>query len=318
MKKLSICLMLLLLTGCQNVYDVEHREQMKHQIAIQSDIESMVTYEEGEWTGLNEELDTLADEKAWGHARWNTAEDYSQWQGVALNEGMLSIENIESIEGQKAVAVIESHIGEEFTAFLNGLGEMEPWEVKEAVIGNYGVVVENWSYGEDAESVKNLYVIGSSLKFANEALQQWADELKGENMLVTAISAGEEEKLVEFSYPSTIAERKASLGGSKLTAYYQVYLNQQNEVKKVKLIFRQRGNKVNLLSEDKINEVEHFISSISKDEVNVSSLTQDIDRMLSGNLKKKKGTVGSFDYDITNYNQDSGYSKLVLVELNPS
>lgn len=321
MKKLGICLMLLCLTGCQSAYELEDKESTKinHQLAIQNEVENVGTYTKGEWEELTDKLDTLENEGDWGYSKWNIADERSQWQGAILSEGILSIDDINADSAQKAVQIIENHIGQDFTAFIKASEEMDPWELRETVIGDYGILLKNWSYGVEEEATKQLYIAKSSVKFTDEAKQQWADEICGDNMLITAISTGKEETLVEFTYPSTIAERNMGLGGDDvLTVYYQAYLNGQDEVDKIRMVFNSWGSERKVLSEAQLDSINRLISYTSKDKVDISEMQKSIETVLEGRSKGNKGLVGSFKYEVTSDVQKSGYGKFVVVELSPA
>ena len=158
MKKIALCLMLLL-TGCQSVKEVKQIDELAHTISISSSIEERVEHIGDEWIQLQETLNQLEKEDEW----WYYTDDfYSRsriQEGIMLADGMLWIEDIDTMQGKKAVEIIGEKLGSEFDAFMSSeetLQILETEGIAEKVIGTYGVVLQKIKYTDYERTVLSL------------------------------------------------------------------------------------------------------------------------------------------------------------------
>ncbi|MBU3804905.1 MAG: hypothetical protein H9872_09150 [Candidatus Cellulosilyticum pullistercoris] len=305
MKKIIICLMLLL-TGCQSVDHAMNTDKMKHSITVNSQIEETVTYiEDDEWKILEEELER-AD--AWWYYINNFNLEYLTDNGIALVDGIF-IEDINAEQSKKAIELIGAKLGKAFEDFIRSadtLETMEHGEIKETILGNYGVVlqkVKNSVY----ERV-DLYICQSNLMLKSEKERAWVEEICGNDVLLSAVSQGAEGRLLELSMPSYVMYEHL-YGTPNISAYYQVFKENYGDVRKIRMVLNQGENVESKLPENQGAVLKRLISSASDEEVEVSDLIKAIESRLSGNSGVKKGTVGKLNYSITKE------GNLVIVEL---
>lgn len=314
MKKIMIGIMLLL-TGCQSINDIKDTDRMEHRITVSSQIQETVTYTDNEWEVLLEELNQLEITGEWQYYGNGFDWRYSTDMGVAFADGMICIENIHSDQSKKAIELIGTKLGKAFDVFMDSvdtLEELELGEIKETIIGPYGVVlkkVENGMY----ERV-DLYLCKSSLMLKDEKEQAWLEEVRGNDILLSAVSQGTEGRLLELSTPTYLMNE--SLYGTKnISAYYQIFKENYGDVRKIRMVLKQGENVESKVPENQVAVLKRLIRSVSGEEVEVSGLIEAIELRLAGNSGVKKGSVGKLSYSITGESHSAGQENIVMVEL---
>ena len=307
---------MLLLTGCQSINDIKDADRMEHSITVSSQIQETVAYTDNEWTVLQEELGQLERTDEWWYYGNDFNSSYVTSVGTAFADGMICIENIHADKSRKAIELIGTKLGKAFEEFMDSvdtLEEVEPGEIKETIIGTYGVVlqkVENSMY----EGV-DLYLCKSSLMLKDEKEQAWLQEVRGNDMLLSAVSQGAEGRLLELSTPSYLM-RENLYRAQNISAYYQIYKENYGDVRKIRMVLRQGENAESKVPENQVAVLKRLISSASGEEVEVSGIVEAIESKLAGNNGVKKGAVGNLSYSITGESNSAGQGNIVMVELN--
>lgn len=317
MKKIMICLMLLL-TGCQSINDIKDTDRMEHRIIVSNQIEETVTYVDDEWTMLQEELDQLELERAdeWWYYGNDFNSNYLKNMGTVFADGVLYIEDISTDGSKKAIELIGSKLGkafEEFVGNIDTLEAMEPGEIKETIIGTYGVVLQKVQ--DDIYERVDLYLCKSSLMLKDEKEQTWLQEICDNDMLLSAVSQGAEGRLLELSTPSYLMNGILYDRQQNISAYYQIFKENYGDVRKIRMVLKQGENVESKVPENQVAVLKRLISSVSGEEVEVSGLIEAIELRLSGNSGVKKGSVGNLSYSITGESSSAGQGNIVIVEL---
>ena len=315
MKKIMICSVLLLLTGCQSINEVRDADRMNHSMTVSSRIQETVTYIDDEWIALQEELEQAERGGEW---HYQISSDYYQdlyRNGVVLSDDVLCIENISTEQSKKDIEVIATRLGKEFGTFMSNadmLEIMKPSEVKETIIGTYGIVlqkVENGMYeGFD------LYLCKSSLILKDEKEQAWLEEVCGNDVLLSAVSQGAEGHLLELSTPSRLVRGNID-GPQGISTYYQIFKGNDAAIRKIRMVIKQGENADSNISENQAEVLQRLVSSASGEEIEVSNLIEAIESRLSGKSGAKKGIVGKLSYNITQESNSVVQENMIIVEL---
>lgn len=315
MKKIMIGLMLLL-TGCQNINDINDIDRMEHRITVSSQIQETVAYTDNEWAALQEELNQLERTNEWWYYGNDLNSSYATSVGTAFADGMICIENIHEDKSRKAVELISKKLGKAFEEFIDSadtLEELELGEIKETIIGPYGVVLQKV---EDSMYERvDLYLCKSSLMLKDEKEQGWLEEVRGNDILLSAVSQGAEGRLLELSTP-TYLMRESLYRAQNVSAYYQIFKENYGDVRKIRMVLKQGENIESKVPENQVAILKRLISSVSGEEVEVSGLIEAIELRLSGHSGVKKGSVGKLNYSITGESHAAGQENTVIVELN--
>lgn len=319
MKKIMICSMLLLLTGCQSINEVRKTDRMEHSIAVSSQIEETVTYTDNEWTVLQEELDQLELKRSdeWWYYRNDFNSNYLKAMGTVFADGVLYIEDISTEGSKKAIELIGSKLGktfEEFMGSIDTLEAMEPGEIKETIIGTYGVVLQKVE--DDINERVDLYLCKSSLMLKDEKEQTWLQEICGNDILLSAVSQGAEGRLLELSTPSYLMNGSLYGRPQNISIYYQIFKENYGDVRQIRMVLRQGKDVESKVPENQVAVLKRLMSSASGEEVEVSGLIEAIESKLAGDNGVKKGTVGNLSYSITGESNSAGQGNIVMVELN--
>lgn len=313
MKKIMICSMLLLLTGCQSINEVRNTDRMNHNVAVSNQIEETVTYTANEWTALQEELEQLERTDEWWYSVDSFNAGYLTSMGIGFADGMLYIEDISTEESKKAIELIGGKLGKEFEDFIkNASEEMEPEEIKETIIGTYGVVLQKVK--DSTYERVELYLCKSSLMLKDEKEQAWLQEISGNDILLSAVSQGAERRLLELSTPTYLMSDRL-YRPQNISVYYQIFKENYGDVRNIRMVLKQGENAECKIPENQVAVLQRLVSSASGEEVEVSELCEAIESKLSGGNSKNKGTVGKLSYSITKESNSVGEGNIVIIEL---
>lgn len=305
--------MLLLLTGCQSINEVGNTDRMEHSITVSNPIEETMTYTANEWIGLQEELEQLERTGEWVHSVESFNAGYLTSRGIGAADGILWINDISADEGKKAIELIGGKLGKAFEEFIKNASEgMEPEEIKETIIGTYGVVLQKVE--DDTYERIELYLCKSSLMLKDEKEQAWLQEISGNDILLSAVSQGAEGRLLELSTPTYL------IGDSlyrpqNISVYYQIFKENYGDVRNIRMVLKQGENVEHKIPENQVAVLQRLVSSVSGEAVEVSELCEAIESKLSGGSSKNKGTVGKLSYSITKESNSVGGGTIVIVEL---
>lgn len=313
MKKIMICFMLLLLTGCQSINEVRNTDRMEHSITVNNAIEETVTYTANEWIALQEELEQLERTGEWWYSTNDFNSGYLTSMGIGSADGMLYINDISTEESKKAIELIGGKLGKAFEEFIrNASEEMQPEEIKETIIGSYGVVLQK---AEDGTYERvDLYLCKSSLMLKDEKEQAWLQETSGNDVLLSAVSQGAEGRLLELSTPTYLMS-VSIYRPQNISIYYQIFKENYGDVRNIRMVLKQGENAESKIPENQVVVLQRLISSASGEAVDVSELCEAIESKLSGGSSKNKGTVGKLSYSITKESNSVGGGNIVIVEL---
>ena len=318
MKKIALCLMLLL-TGCQSVKEVKQTDELAHAISISSSIEERVAHTGDEWTQLQETLNQLEKEDEW----WYYTNDfYSRstiQEGTMLADGMLWIDDIDTEQGKKAVEFIADKLGREFENFMsseNVLQVMETGGITEKVIGTYGVVLQKEKYSDYERTI--LYLCKSSLMLKDQKEQEWLEEICGEELILSAVSQGAENFLVEVGTPSFLMKRNM-YSWQRNGTYYQIFKENNGDIKQVKMIIKQGAQTISKIPENQEVILNKLVHQVAGQEVEIAPLINDINSSLEDKSNGvKKGVVGNLNYRISKGEDTSDQSDVFRVEIDRS
>lgn len=313
MKKIMICSMLLLLTGCQSINEVRNTDRMEHSITVNNTIEETVTYTANEWIALQEELEQLERTGEWWYSTNDFNSGYLTSMGIGSADGMLHINDISTEESKKAIELIGRELGKAFEEFIrNASEEMQPEEIKETIIGSYGVVLQK---AEDGTYERvDLYLCKSSLMLKDEKEQAWLQETSGNDVLLSAVSQGAEGRLLELSTPTYLMS-VSIYRPQDISIYYQIFKENYGDVRNIRMVLKQGENAESKIPENQVAVLQRLVSSTSGEAVDVSELCEAIESKLSGGSSRNKGTVGKLSYSITKESNSVGGGNIVIVEL---
>lgn len=313
MKKIMICFMLLLLTGCQSINEVRNTDRMEHSITVNNAIEETVTYTANEWIALQEELEQLERTGEWWYSTNDFNSGYLTSMGIGSADGMLYINDISTEESKKAIELIGRKLGKAFEEFIrNASEEMQPEEIKETIIGSYGVVLQK---AEDGTYERvDLYLCKSSLMLKDEKEQAWLQETSGNDVLLSAVSQGAEGRLLELSTPTYLVS-VSIYRPQNISVYYQIFKENYGDVRNIRMVLKQGENAESKIPKNQVAVLQRLVSSTSGEAVDVSELCEAIESKLSGGSSKNKGTVGKLSYSITKESNSVGGGNIVIVEL---
>lgn len=313
MKKIMICSMLLLLTGCQSINEVRNTNRMNHNMAVSNPIKETVIYTANEWTALQEELEQIERTDEWWYSVDSFNAGYLTSLGIGFADGMLWIEDISTDESKKAIELIGAKLGKELEEFIrNASEEMQPAEIKETIIGSYGVVLQKAEYST-YERV-DLFLCQSSLMLKDEKEQAWLQEVRGNDILLSAVSQGTEGRLLELSTPTYLMS-DSIYRPQNISIYYQIFKENYGDVRQIRMVLKQGENAECKIPENQVAVLQRLVSSASGEEVEVSELCEAIESKLSGGSSENKGTVGKLSYSITKESNSAGQGNIVIVEL---
>ena len=313
MKKIMICSMLLLLTGCQSINEVRNTDRMEHSITVNNTIEETVTYTANEWIALQEELEQLERTGEWWYSTNDFNSGYLTSMGIGSADGMLHINDISTEESKKAIELIGRKLGKAFEEFIrNASEEMQPEEIKETIIGSYGVVLQK---AEDGTYERvDLYLCKSSLMLKDEKEQAWLQETSGNDVLLSAVSQGAEGRLLELSTPTYLVS-VSIYRPQNISVYYQIFKENYGDVRNIRMVLKQGENAESKIPKNQVAVLQRLVSSTSGEAVDVSELCEAIESKLSGGSSRNKGTVGKLSYSITKESNSVGGGNIVIVEL---
>lgn len=310
---------MLLLTGCQSIEEIKDADQSAHRIGLSSQIEETVTHTDDEWIQLQEALNQLEKEKEW----WYYANDFNSRYitevGAAFADGMLWIEDIDTQQGKKAIEIIEEKLGSEFETFMNSadtLQVMETGGVTETIIDTYGVVLQKIKNSDYEQA--NLYLCKSSLMLKDQKEQEWLQEVCGEDVLLSAVSQGAEKYLIGLSTPSYLMKDNV-YRLQNISAYYHLFKESNGDIRQIKMVLKQGAEAENKMPENQAIVLKKLISRASGEEVEISSLIDDIDLKLANKGNGvNKGVVGKLSYRITKERDTFNQADMIVVELDKS
>ena len=226
---------------------------------------------------------------------------------------MLWIEDISTDESKKAIELIGAKLGKELEEFIrNASEEMQPAEIKETIIGSYGVVLQKAEYST-YERV-DLFLCQSSLMLKDEKEQAWLQEVRGNDILLSAVSQGAEGRLLELSTPTYLMS-DSIYRPQNISIYYQIFKENYGDVRQIRMVLKQGENAERKIPENQVAVLQRLVSSASGEEVEVSELCEAIESKLSGGSSENKGTVGKLSYSITKESNSAGQGNIVIVEL---
>lgn len=313
MKKIMICSMLLLLTGCQSINEIGKTDRMEHSITVSNPIEETVIYTANEWIGLQEELEQLEKTDEWWYSVESFNAGYLTSRGIGAADGILWINDISADEGKKAIELIGGKLGKAFEEFIKNASEgMEPEEIKETIIGTYGVVLQKVE--DDTYERIELHLCKSSLMLKDEKEQAWLQEISGNDILLSAVSQGAEGRLLELSTP-TYLMGDSLYRPQNISVYYQIFKENYGDVRNIRMVLKQGENVEHKIPENQVAVLQRLVSSVSGEAVEVSELCEAIESKLSGGSSKNKGTVGKLSYSITKESNSTGQGNSIIVEL---
>lgn len=313
MKKIMICSMLLLLTGCQSINEIGKTDRMEHSITVSNPIEETVIYTANEWIGLQEELEQLERTGEWVYSVESFNAGYLTSRGIGAADGILWINDISADEGKKAIELIGGKLGKAFEEFIKNASEgMEPEEIKETIIGTYGVVLQKVE--DDTYERIELYLCKSSLMLKDEKEQAWLQEISGNDILLSAVSQGAEGRLLELSTPTYLMS-DSLYRPQNISIYYQIFKENYGDVRQIRMLLKQGENAERKIPENQVAVLQRLVSSASGEAVEVSELCEAIESKLSGGSSKNKGTVGKLSYSITKESNSTGQGNSIIVEL---
>lgn len=305
--------MLLLLTGCQSINEVRNTDRMEHSITVNNTIEETVTYTANEWIALQEELEQLERTGEWWYSTNDFNSGYLTSMGIGSADGMLHINDISTEESKKAIELIGRKLGKAFEEFIrNASEEMQPEEIKETIIGSYGVVLQK---AEDGTYERvDLYLCKSSLMLKDEKEQAWLQETSGNDVLLSAVSQGAEGRLLELSTPTYLVS-VSIYRPQNISVYYQIFKENYGDVRNIRMVLKQGENAESKIPKNQVAVLQRLVSSTSGEAVDVSELCEAIESKLSGGSSRNKGTVGKLSYSITKESNSVGGGNIVIVEL---
>ena len=307
--------MILLLTGCQSINEVRDADTMNHSITVSSRIQETVTYIDDEWIALQEELEEAESGGEWHYQTNNNYYQYLYRRGIAFPEDMLSIKNINTEQNKRKIEIISTRLGEEFEAFMSNtdmLEVMESGEIKETIIGTYGIVLQKVK--KDIYEGFDLDFCISNLMLKDEKEQAWLQEICGNDVLLSAVSQGKEGYLLELGTPSCLVGENI-YSPQNISTYYQIFKHNNRDIRKIRMVFKQGQDAEDKVPENQVGVLKRLVSSASGEEVEISDLIEAIEAKLSGSRGANKGTVGKLNYSITQESNSVVQENIIIVEL---
>lgn len=228
--------------------------------------------------------------------------------GIVHYNGFIQIGNVRNEMGQEQLEIVAQTVGDEIKEFVKSCENLECNEYREQQINGYGVLVNKC----DGWTEVNIASSGISLKDTKE--KAWVDKIKGNSMLLSEVSVGENERIYELSDTAHLVESySGDLNG--LRYYYQIFKENTGSLTKARCIITQtqEGYKSKEIDESKLEPLKNLAAEFAGKDVDVTDLENDLKRVIEGKKSSCKGTLDGTQYNIQVDN--SGYYNLIIVTL---
>lgn len=242
------------------------------------------------------------------------------WHDQSINrlggkniDGAVQIFDINSLTDKPMIEVLSQKLGKEFDEFLKQVPKGDDYWFKEKVIENVGIILERDRFG-----TLGIYVVPSSIRAKDEADNKWIHDICGDDVVVSAVSVGQDKQLIELSYPSFLI-RNSFTGLTNATSYFQLFRTNEGKLEKARMVVNQYigGYKEGELDLEKLEPLQRIVNEFMEETVDMTDFTQDICSVLDQKSNKKVGRVGSLHYEILRGDTGIGYEKVVEVVITP-
>ena len=291
-------------TGCQRFSEWREEEVAEHSYVVHNNIEDIVEKDETKWNQLVDEVKGIDDISINQLKRRLSVEEL----GIYRANGYINFWR--STENEKNVEKLESVLGLEIKGFLDAMNKLEEGQSLEQVVNGYGLFATNMYKEGNAD----IFIVESGLVLKDKMLKEKIDTLCNKSLLISAVSQGKEKRMIELAYPSYFPAIDYGWDKSK-TAYYQLIMDHDGNIKKIKLLVRYSANSDRVLSEEKYKDLKYILEQVSGEEVDISNLQLAIAENMKENGKDSKGKVSDWNYCVTKSIIDSGYQEVTIIEI---
>ncbi|MEE1073297.1 MAG: hypothetical protein U0L26_13120 [Cellulosilyticum sp.] len=287
-------------TGCQHFSEWREEEVAEHSYVVHNNIEEIVEKDETKWNQLVDEVRGIDNISV------NQLNDRSYIEELGIYRANGYISFWQDTDDKKR---LESMIGSEAEGFLDVMNKLEEGQSLEQVVNGYGLFATNMYKGN-----ADIFVVESGLVLKDKMLKEKIDTLCDKSLLISAVSQGKEKRMIELAYPSYFPAIDYGWDKSK-TAYYQLIMDHDGNIKKIKLLVRYSANSDRVLSEEKYKDLKYILEQVSGEEVDISNLQLAIAENMKENGKDSKGKVSDWNYCVTKSIIDSGYQEVTIIEI---
>lgn len=321
MKKLVLILAsLMILTGCQSLDTMREQEQEEQRFQIIPYTEQVMDKSSDAAKVLERYLSGRDDEN--NIYMYYGGNDLAEQLGVNTSSLIVRVDLTQVKQREDDFALIKKNevdfkmikeiIGDQLQSFIDEANShKEEIYFTEKVIGNYGV-----AYYKSGDYAEELYIVPSQQTYLDEAKRNQIKTFCGEQLIVTATTAGKEKSMVELSFPS-YQVRYHTIGLNNTTAYYQVFSDKNNEIEKIRLVINQckEGYKEGELEEDKLLPLRRMLEEMQIGTEGEMKVIQAIDQVINQKSDKQKGTLDNLEYMVNRSGGHTYNEDLIEVEI---
>lgn len=297
---MSIPILLVALTGCQSLEEQSDDYARAHAYTVQSNIEEVVQRDTTKWDQLTAQLDGLGTQV-------ENKDSYTEAMGIWEYDGIFCLPDVHELK-EEDKEKIKQAIGQEATEFIEASKSLKIGESTERIINGYGIYATN-CYGNGVQ----VYIAQSGLKFKDEMMQNMIEAYCGDELLISAVSKGEEKQIVELAYPSYLAYNKYGVDMGD-PAYYKLIMDQNGNVERIKMIISYRVDENITFSEEKKTDLKRILEIAVGKTLDTTKVESAIEENMASNGKNSKGTIEEWNYSVEKMDKNSRYTGTTVVE----
>ncbi|MBE6023802.1 MAG: hypothetical protein E7231_11335 [Cellulosilyticum sp.] len=298
MRRWIICMPILLglLTGCQSIEDKRSDAREAYTYVVENNISEHVYRD-------TTKIEALEAYEGGEKSKVFVKDEYTYYEEI----GILREESYADFpEGFDDKGLIEL-LGVEAKDFLIQATNLAEDEAIEKVINEYGLYAIN-QYGKPM-----LLVGNSSLKFKDEALQSKIEKICGDQLLIATISQGSNHQLVELVYPSYWKIQRYGFQ-DRQTGYYQLFMDLEGNIEKVKFILAYDDEQDGTLVKDKLTHLKKVLEEVSGEPLDTVKVEEAIISNIESKHKDSKGVLGDWNYTVTYLGANDYIQGMTVVE----
>lgn len=301
MKKWAVLILAsLLLSGCtQTKVEVD-------QLKINDKSVEYVSYNDKEWMELVNEINQVPTNGEGGIYTY----DGGQARQMGKMAGYIEINNVNSEPSKKVLEIAKEYIGEELQALIDeAITSSEEEITLENTQGRYGLVCIK---GKDRLSV---FIVNQNINLEKEETKQFIETIKTDKFLISTLSVGEEDELIELITP--VLYTRNEYGGNiyNTSAYYQLFKKIDGPLTKVRMVINQYDK--NAMNEACFEPLKNATKMLQGSDAEIEEIIAAAKSVLEGTEVKQSGSTETVKYSVTKYEINNYYERLIEVVVEP-